>query len=71
MSCRCPSCSADPLPTWTPEWRLECEARALLAVPPRQRRLLLADPARAKRREALEQEMLRLWGEKKRKRGKK
>lgn len=50
-------------PTWSSAWRLECEARALLALPLAVRRLELAVPARAGRRKELEGEMKRLFGE--------
>jgi hypothetical protein len=46
-------------PTWQPEHRLACEAAMLLRMPLVQRRMELAVPARAKRRQALEVEMRR------------
>lgn len=49
--------------SWNPSWRLECEARALLALPLAVRRLELAVPARAGRRKELEGEMRRLFDE--------
>lgn len=61
MICRCPACTPDPAPTWTPEYRLECEARHLLRLPLAERRQALAAPARAARRLALEAEMRRQW----------
>lgn len=59
MQCKCPMCSPSPWPTWTPQYRLECEARWLLAQPLAYRRehLTNIDPRRA---EALKAEMLRL-----------
>lgn len=61
MHCRCPDCSPDALPTWTPAHRLACEAKLLLRMPLAQRRMELAVPARAQRRQALEAEMKRQW----------
>lgn len=50
-------------PTWSPAWRLECEARYLLQIRGLgARREALAKPLRALRRVALEAEMRRLWG---------
>lgn len=46
-------------PAWSPERRLQCEAAMLLRMPLSQRRLELAAPARAGRRQALEDEMRR------------
>ena len=60
MTCMCPQCSATPLPTWTPEWRLECEARWLLGKPIWVRKEYLDKPAVAQRAEVLKGEMLRL-----------
>lgn len=59
MPCLCPMCCATPSPTWTPQWRLECEARWLLARTLTVRRDYLdaIDPARAAE---LKAEMLRL-----------
>jgi len=48
-------------PTWTPEFRLECEARYLLGMPLRMRQDALKHPARAMRRAELEAEMKRQW----------
>lgn len=50
-------------PTWQPEYRLECEARALLDMPLALRRMELAAPARAGRRKSLEDEMKRLFAD--------
>ena len=61
MICRCPQCSPDPLPTWTLEFRLQCEARYLLAMSLYRRREELANKHRAKRRQALEDELNRQW----------
>lgn len=58
--CRCPQCSPEPLPTWTPAWRLECEARWLLAQPLAARRDYLAMPLVQGRSAALKAEMTRL-----------
>lgn len=59
MRCLCPMCSPTPSPTWTPQYRLECEARWLLGRPlsARQEYLGKIDPGRA---ETLKAEMLRL-----------
>lgn len=48
-------------PTWTPAFRLECEARYLLGMPLRIRQDALKHPARAMRRADLEAEMKRQW----------
>lgn len=48
-------------PTWTDTFRLECEARYLLAMPLPVRQMELKAPARAKRRAMLEAEMRRQW----------
>ena len=32
MRCRCPSCCADPAPTYTEQHRLECEARFVCSL---------------------------------------
>lgn len=53
-------------PTWSPACRLECEARHLLTMPLEMRQAELAHANRAKRRSMLEQEMLRIWPERKR-----
>lgn len=60
MPCLCPMCCATPSPTWTPQWRLECEARWLLGKPLAYRRDYLAQPAVLRRADALMAEMLRL-----------
>lgn len=60
--CLCPACTPEPAPTWTPDYRLACEARHLLNLPLAERRKALAAQARAARRQALEAEMLRQWG---------
>ena len=60
-ACRCPSCSSTPAYTWTPEYRLQCEARYLLNMPLRERQDALKHPARALRRADLEAEMKRQW----------
>lgn len=46
--------------TWSLEWRLECEARYLLAFDPYRRERELNAPGRANRRELLKQIMDRL-----------
>lgn len=51
------------LRSWSLAWRLECEARALLALPLVLRRQELAKPARVGRRQELEAEMVRLFNE--------
>lgn len=33
MTCRCESCSPEPLPTYTREYRQACEVRAVAALP--------------------------------------
>ncbi len=43
-TCRCQTCSTDPLPTWMPEFRIACEARWLLSKPLTERREYLASP---------------------------
>lgn len=60
MPCKCPMCCATPSPTWTPSWRLECEARWLLAQPLAYRRAHLDKPAVQARAEDLRQIMTRL-----------
>lgn len=51
------------LPTWSPAWHLECEARYLIrAGGLHERRTALERPARVGRRDALEREMKRLLG---------
>lgn len=50
-------------PTWSPEFRLECEAAMLLRMPLIQRRIELAVPARAQRKHDLEVEMRRQFDE--------
>lgn len=60
-ACLCPSCTTTPSPTWTPAFRLECEARYLLGMPLRIRQDALKHPARAMRRAELEAEMKRQW----------
>ena len=47
--------------TWTPEYRLQCEAAMLLRMPLMLRRMELDVPARAKRKHTLEAEMKRQW----------
>jgi hypothetical protein len=47
-------------PTWTAEYRLECEARYLLAMPLEERRYALRSPKRAGRVDDLKREMIRL-----------
>ncbi len=47
--------------THSPQFRLECEARYLLAMPLPVRQAELKAPARAKRRAMLEAEMRRQW----------
>lgn len=53
-------------PTWSTAYRLECEARHLLAMPLEVRQAELGHANRAKRRPMLEKEMLRIWSERKR-----
>ena len=60
--CRCPQCSTDPLPTWTPAWRTETEARWLLKQPLEFRREYLAKKLVLPRAESLKAEMIRLHG---------
>lgn len=48
-------------PTWSPAWRLECEARYLLGLPLRIRQEGLKHPSRALRRVALEAVMRKLF----------
>lgn len=59
--CRCPACSDDPLPTHTPEYRLQCEARELLRWPLKARQEYLQAKAVSERRAELEAEMTRQW----------
>lgn len=60
MRCQCPQCCETPSPTWTPEYRLRCEATFVLRLPLAARREYLAAPLVAKRVEALKAWMLRL-----------
>jgi hypothetical protein len=48
--CKCPNCVSDPLPTYLPSWRLECEARELMKWPVSKRLAFLDKiaPSRAK-----------------------
>lgn len=62
-NCLCPSCSETPAHTWTPEFRLECEARYLLGLPLKVRQDALIHPARSMRRKSLEDEIKRQWAE--------
>ena len=55
LKCRCPLCDSDPLPTYLPTWRAECEARWVLALPFEQRAAYLADVKKARGAEAGEQ----------------
>ena len=57
--CLCPTCPPDNIgPTYTPEYRLACEAREVLRWPLLQRRAHLSSPAVQGRREALEAAIL-------------
>jgi hypothetical protein len=60
-TCLCPNCSSDPLPSYMPDFRMECEARYLLAMPLEQRREELGSKWRVARRQALEDELNRQW----------
>lgn len=62
MPCKCPQCSQTPSRTWTPAWRLECEARWLLGLTLDARREHLAHPLVQARAEALKAEILLLHG---------
>jgi len=66
--CHCESCSKAPAETWTAKFRLECEARHLLAQPLRERREYLK-PLQGERRKALEAEMIRQHTEGRKPRG--
>lgn len=39
MPCQCPACSPDPAPTYTEQYRHECEVRMVSAMPTRERRI--------------------------------
>ncbi len=58
-ACLCPQCTALPLHSYTPAFRLECEARAVLAWPIEERRAYLAARGVVARRIDLEAEMRR------------
>jgi len=58
-ACMCPSCAAVPAPTFLPAFRLECEARAVLAWPIEARREYLASRPVQGRRADLEEVMRR------------
>ena len=57
--CKCPACSDSPKPSYSPEFRLQAEARHLLTLPLQARREYLASKPVQARREALQQEMAR------------
>ena len=59
--CFCPACAALPAPTFTPEFRLACEARMVLGWPLEDRRAYLAARPVQARRADLETEMRRQW----------
>lgn len=59
--CFCPACAALPAPTFTPEFRLACEARMVLGWPLEERRAYLAARPVQARRADLETEMRRQW----------
>lgn len=61
--CRCPQCSALPLPTWTREHALLCEARMLAGLSLSARREYLDKPIVSGRRAALEAALKELWRE--------
>ncbi|MHA6905389.1 DUF7696 family protein [Ralstonia syzygii subsp. celebesensis] len=65
MQCRCPSCCADPAPTYTEQHRLECEARHVCNLPDRERRLAYLEVVAKRRgqeaRDALAAEVHRQW----------
>lgn len=42
--CQCPQCCKTPAKTWTPAWRLECEARFVMRMAAWQQRDYLAQP---------------------------
>ncbi len=58
-ACMCPQCMALPLHSYTPAFRLECEARAVLAWPIEARREYLASRPVQGRRADLEEVMRR------------
>lgn len=54
--------------SYSEEWRMECEARYVLSIPKEQRKNYLADVESKRGKEPrlqLEQEILRLWTNKK------
>lgn len=54
--------------SYSEEWRMECEARYVLSIPKEQRKNYLADVESKRGKEPrfqLEQEILRLWKNKK------
>lgn len=54
ISCQCPDCTTTPAPTYTPEFRHDCEVRYVAAIPSRDRRVayLLGPKGVAERRGA-------------------
>lgn len=60
-ACLCPFCAATPAPTFTPEFRIACEARMVLGWPLETRRAYLAARPVQARRAELEAEMRRQW----------
>lgn len=68
-TCQCESCRPkDPGKTWTKAWLMECEARAVLAMPFGKRGTYLKEVKTirgAKAGEALKGEVERLWGQNK------
>jgi hypothetical protein len=65
MPCLCPLCTDTPAYTWTPEWRLICEARGICRLPKieeRQERMARIEKIRGKAaREELEEAVKKEW----------
>ena len=58
--CQCPACSDSPKNSYTPEFRLQAEARHLMLLSLSERRLYL-DRLTPNRRKPLEAELMRQW----------
>lgn len=67
QACRCEHCSPDnPAPTYVQAWRLECEARFVLAMPLAQRKGYLVRIGERRgnaARQALQHEVVRIFNQ--------